>query len=167
MINKIILLFCFIDAPYKSVKYTSSKPLFLHLFLRGLSFAGRVMQQVVSSQENNQKKVKRCSGAFSHHNTFPERGSLVGGSPDGGSQAGGSQTGGFPDEGPQTRVPRWGSSDWRSSDQETLDRPRSELSLKRMTIKAYTTIILGRVWTKASLQSCYKTSFLCLKKMHA
>ena len=86
-------------------------------------------RHVVGSKQSEQqlKKVKRCAGAFSNHNTFPDRGSLDRGSPDQGSQ------------------------DWESSDQESLDRPRGELSLDHMTIKAYTTIILGRVWTKASL----------------
>ena len=91
-------------------------------------------RHVVGSKQSEQqlKKVKRCAGAFSNHNTFPDRGSLDRRSPDGGS----------PDQ---------GSQDWESSDQESLDRPRGELSLDHMTIKACTTIILGRVWTKASL----------------
>ena len=105
--------------------------IFLNVFTRPKLCGPR---HVVGSKQSEQqlKKVKRCAGAFSNHNTFPDRGSLDRRSPDGGS----------PDQ---------GSQDWESSDQESLDRPRGELSLDHMTIKAYTTIILGRIWTKASL----------------
>ena len=93
-------------------------------------------RHVVGSKQSEQqlKKVKRCAGAFSNHNTFPDRGSLDRRYPDGGSLDQGSQ-------------------DWESSDQESLDRPRGELSLDHMTIKAYT---VQRTSVQTKLVLCTK-----------